>query len=334
MTPAQEAVNEAGAAALGGETTGIIHLLHHASHAALVELLSALANAGYSFTSVTPATHERVVARKDEAADLRDVLGWSLPFRPGLLPPRIDELLRRAGAIEAEGDRLKSRLRVSSIADKLFLHSAFPTSAADSVFFGPDTYRYADLLRAELRALTGVRRIVDIGAGSGAGGIVAAGLLPDARLTLTDVNAAALRLAAANAAHAGVEAELVEGPGLDPVEGAADLVIANPPYIMDEKDRAYRDGGGMHGAQLSFDWARASAARLEPGGTMILYTGVAIIDGRDELRAALERDLPALGCSLRYRELDPDIFGEELEKAPYRQVERIAAVAAVIGKAA
>jgi len=88
----------------------------------------------------------------------------------------------------------------------------------------------------------------------------------------------------------------------------------------------------MHGAQLSFDWAIAAAKRLEPGGHMILYTGVAIIQGQDELRAALDRELPALGCTLRYREIDPDIFGEELEKPPYRDVERIAAVGAVIAK--
>jgi hypothetical protein len=33
---------------------------------------------------------------------------------------------------------------------------------------------------------------------------------------------------------------------------------------------------------------------------------------------------------LRYEEIDPDVFGEELEEEPYRNVERIAAVGAVI----
>jgi hypothetical protein len=153
-------------------------------------------------------------------------------------------------------------------------------------------------------------------------------------LTLTDVNRSALRLAAINAAHAGIEVTLVEGSGLDAVEGEVDLVIANPPYIMDQDERAYRDGGGMHGAQISYDWALAGADRLMPGGHMILYTGVAIVDGRDELRAALERDLPGLGCSMTYRELDPDVFGEELEKPAYRDVERIAAIGAIIKKTA
>ena len=42
-------------------------------------------------------------------------------------------------------------------------------------------------------------------------------------------------------------------------------------------------------------------------------------------------DLAARRMStLRYEELDPDIFGEELETPAYRDVERIALVSAVI----
>jgi methylase of polypeptide subunit release factors len=172
-----------------------------------------------------------------------------------------------------------------------------------------------------------------MGAGSGVGGIVAASLLPGAAITLLDVNRNALLFAAANADDAGVGVELVEGESLADVAGPVDLVIANPPYIMDEAERAYRHGGGMHGARVSLDWALEAAARLAPGGTMLLYTGVAIVGGRDALREALDPALPALGCSFTYEEIDPDVFGEELDQPPYREVERIAAVGVVIGKA-
>jgi hypothetical protein len=103
--------------------------------------------------------------------------------------------------------------------------------------------------------------------------------------------------------------------------------------MADESDRAYRDGGGLHGAGLSLEWALAAARRLEPGGHMLLYTGSAIVEGRDALRETLEAALPALGCTLGYRELDPDVFGEELEQPAYRDVERISAVAALIARA-
>jgi hypothetical protein len=60
---------------------------------------------------------------------------------------------------------------------------------------------------------------------------------------------------------------------------------------------------------------------------MLLYSGAAIVDGRDGLKTALEA-LP--GAAVRYAEIDPDVFGEELDKPPYAGVERIAAVGAVI----
>ena len=303
--------------------------------AALTELLRALEDRAYRFVSVTPATHARVIARRGEAECLRDIFGWSLPFRRATLGEELFALLDRAGAVEEAGEGLlKSAVRVSSLDEHLFLHSAYPTDDPDSVFFGPDTYRFVSMLRAELRDAGPVSRLVDIGTGSGAGGIMAAGMVAGAKPVLLDLNDDALQLAAANARAAGVEAELVHGASLDEVGGEVDLVIANPPYIMDSQDRTYRDGGGMHGAQISLDWTLAAARRVQPGGRVLLYTGVAMVKGHDELRERLEAELPALGCSLRYYELDPDIFGEELDEPAYRDVERIAAVCAAVRKQA
>lgn len=308
-------------------------MLQRSDETHLHSLLSLLDEHGYRFTTVTPATHRRVLARSCEARNARDVFGWSLPFRPGLLPPPLLQALLGADAVEeADAGLLKSRLRVASAFDVLFLHSAFPTEDEDAVFFGPDTYRFLRFMAAELRGTDNVRRLVDFGAGSGAGGILAAAMLPDAQISLCDMNPRALRLAAANARHAGVRAELLEAERLEEVEGPIDLVIANPPFMIDEEERSYRNGGDLHGAGLSLEWALAGCKRLEPGGRMLLYTGVAMVDGRDRLREALERELPALGCTLRYEEIDPDIFGEELDKPAYRDAERIAAVGAVIRK--
>ena len=75
----------------------------------------------------------------------------------------------------------------------LFAHSQYPTLAPDSVFFGPDTYRFAALIS---RVLYGCPSppgaILDLGCGSGVGNIVAArraGGRPF--LALADVNPAA-----------------------------------------------------------------------------------------------------------------------------------------------
>jgi methylase of polypeptide subunit release factors len=302
---------------------------------ALAALLSDLRARSYRFVSPTPATHARVIARPDKqgARTLRDVFGWSLPFEPDLLPREMLASLEQADAVEEHGNMLKSRVRVSSMDGHLFLHSAYPTVDDQSVFLGPDSYRFVAFVQAEL-ASNGVRRLVDVGAGAGVGGLMAAPLVPQARITLLDANPAALRLAAVNAHDAGVSAELVEGCGIEDVPEGPDVVLANPPYMIDSEGRTYRDGGDMHGARVSLDWTLNGARRLAPGGRVLLYTGVAMVEGRDELREALERELPALGCTLRYRELDPDVFGEELEKPAYAGVERIAAIGAVVEKSA
>lgn len=302
---------------------------------ALLELLGHLSVFGYRFVTPTPETHRRVLSRRSDAGagNLRDIFGWSLPFSRGLLQPELFDRLSGVGVLREEAGRYRSRIRVSSIGDRLFLHSAYPTVQRDAVFLGPDSYRFARFVQAEIRQDPEVRHLVDIGAGAGVGAIMAAPDLPGARLTLTDINPLALRLARINATHAGVAIETVECSGLDLVEEAFDLAIANPPFIVDAASRAYRDGGGMHGAALSLGWTLAAARRLAPGGRILLYTGSAIVGGEDPLENALRAALPASDYGLRYEELDPDIFGEQLDEPGYEEVERIAAVGAVVTKA-
>jgi methylase of polypeptide subunit release factors len=155
---------------------------------------------------------------------------------------------------------------------------------------------------------------------------------PAARLILTDVNPLALTLARVNAAFAGLEAQTVTASGLDGVDGPIELAVANPPYIAGGPDQAYADGGDMLGGRLSLDWALAAARKLAPGGRLLLYTGSAIVGGRDALGEALQEGLAQEGCAVRYREIDPDVFGATLRRPAYRDVERIAAVGCVAVK--
>jgi methylase of polypeptide subunit release factors len=302
-----------------------------AADRALLDLLGLLDRRGYRFVTPTPATHARVLRRPDRrvAVDLSGMLGWSLPFERGSIDEEVERLLAAACAIEQVGAKLRSTLRVSSLHGRLFLHSAYPTIDRNAVFFGPDSYRFADLVAAELRHCPEApARIVDIGTGAGVGAIVAAIACPDADVTGTDVNPDALRLARINAQAAGVAPTLVEGDGIGSCT-EIDVAIANPPYIIDDGDRAYRDGGDMHGGRVSLEMASAAMERLRAGGRLILYTGSAIVGGRDPLKDALADAAQARGCAMAYREIDPDVFGEELEKEAYRAVDRIAVVAAI-----
>ncbi len=302
---------------------------------ALLALLAALDKRGHRFVTPTPDTHGRVLRQpgREQARSLADVFGWSLPFAPDLLDAELMQLMRAADVLEERADgRMAGRVRASTLHGRLFLHSAYPTEAEDAVFLGPDSYRFADFIVAEQPPGEAPLQVVDIGAGAGVGAIVAALRLPRARVSALDLNPAALRMARANAANAGARVEAVESDGLAAAPAELDLVLANPPFICGRTGRTYRDGGEMHGGRVSLDWALAAAPRLAPGGRMLLYTGSAVVDGAHALRAALDAELPALGCTLRWREIDPDIFGEELARPEYAGVDRIAAVGAVIAR--
>jgi methylase of polypeptide subunit release factors len=300
----------------------------------LRDLLLLLRARGYGFVTPTPATHARVVKRPDrrEAITVEDILGWSLPYRPGSCDSALEALLDRAGVFRREGDYCRATIRVSRLHDNLFLHSAYPTDDEHSVFFGPDSYRFADLIRDELQEcpVHDRAKVVDIGTGSGVGGIVASRACRGLQVHLTDVNPVALRLARINARAAGVAAEVHETITLDRIEGPIDVATANPPYIIDGHGRLYRDGGAMRGGQVSLDMAVMAMRRLAPAGRMILYTGSAIVRGHDALKAALLSASHDHGCTMRYREIDPDVFGEELDDPAYRVVDRIALVAVVL----
>lgn len=304
--------------------------------AAHLRLLQTLEARGYDFVTITPESHRRVLARPSmrEARDLRGVFGWSLPFGEEVVGPELFALLREGRLLQETAAGWKAKIRVSRIRGRLFMHSAFPTESDESVFLGPDSTRFADFIVDELGRRGGVSRLVDIGTGAGVGGIIAADVIPDAQVELADINTAALSHARVNAAFAGVAATTIESDGVEAIEPGFDLAISNPPFIFEEGAPAYRRGGAMHGAELSRDWTLAAARKLAPGGRILLYTGSAIVAGRDELRECLERELPALRCTMRWRELDPDIFGEELEKPAYADVDRIAAIGAVVEKAA
>lgn len=298
---------------------------------ALVELGRYLSSAGYQHVAITPLSHAHNNQRSGNgtARDLRDIFGWSRPFRREMVTPFEFDLMQSADILAAHGELWRSRVRWSTLGTLLCAHSAYPTDAAEAVFFGPDTYRFAQVIERHLERHAGtVRRAVDIGCGSGAGALLIGQACPAAEVVAIDINRQALRLTGVNAALAGLENVVPAYSNLlQDVEGDFDLIVANPPYMLDPQQRAYRHGGGRLGAGLSLKIVDAALNRLAPGGTLLLYTGVAMVNGRDPFLQALQQRLSSLPCNWRYRELDPDVFGEELLKPVYSEVERIAAVA-------
>ena len=292
---------------------------------------------GYEFVTVTPATHARVIRRDPtrEARSLEDIFGWNLPFRSEVLPGHALGLLREAGAVEENPGLLRSKVRFATLNDLIFVHSGYPTDKGDAVFFGPDTYRFATLIEHTLQQFdtSNIGTIADIGCGSGAGGIVARYILDGSapQLILSDINPLALRYAAINSALAGLETPILrEGDMYAHVGAPLDLIIANPPYLMDTHGRAYRHGGGSLGAELSRRTVVEGLPRLSANGLLVLYTASAIVHGRDTFLETVREALDHPDIEYEYREIDPDVFGEELENPAYAEVERIAAVSLIV----
>ncbi len=307
---------------------------HSSPGAALLQIARAVQATDYEFTTPTPATYARVNARPgfEQAQTLRDVFGWSRPFQDEVVGSDILGQMQAAGILTQAEDGKRSAIRLSSLNGLLFVHSAYPTTAADAVFFGPDTYRFARAILAHLKQARPVGRAVDIGCGSGAGAILVARAHPDAEVIAVDINASALQLTEVNAVLAGVRISAVNSDLLSSVPGVFDLIVSNPPYLVDPDARAYRHGGGFLGAGLSLAILDGALDRLAAGGTLLLYTGAAIVNGADPFKAVATARLGGSGMTWTYEELDPDVFGEELEGGAYTSADRIAAVLLTITK--
>lgn len=309
-----------------------------ACNQALVALGRELQTAGYRFATVTPASHRRVNSRPENqwATSLEAVFGWNRPFRREDFRRDIVALLEDADELEILEDSLRSKIRFSTLGDQFFVHSSFPTESPDAVFFGPDTYRFARALRQAMAGIDASRpfTIIDIGCGSGAGGLFAARQLmahADIEVILSDINPKALRYTRVNAALNQVpNARVVHSDVFDQINDAGNLIISNPPYLVDAAGRLYRHGGGEFGFELSLRIVEAGIDRLRPGGRLVLYTGTPVIDGIDKFHEALRPLLIARGQSYSYEEIDPDVFGEELENAPYDRADRIAVVLLIV----
>ncbi|QGZ42876.1 methyltransferase [Pseudoduganella flava] len=301
--------------------------------AVLLEVGRALRAANYRFTTVTPATHSRVKARTDHvwARDLCDIFGWSRPFRADALSPELLALMIRAGIAQPHRDGWRSTLRAATLDGELYFHSAYPTNEADAVFFGPDTYRFARALRGELAAIAAagrpVLRAADVGAGAGPGALTVARRFPQAEVLALDINERAMHLCRVNAALAGTANTAVQRSDLlHGAPGEFDLIVSNPPYLLDKSERAYRHGGGELGIGLSLTLVRQALGRLAPGGSLLLYTGVAMVRNDDPFLHRIAPLLDQAGMAWHYEELDPDVFGEELDTPAYAEADRIAAV--------
>lgn len=304
-------------------------------HHVLIQLLSYLKAQHYCFVTITPLSHQRILSRQLlqplHRPSLRDIFGWNLPFQQDALPLDMFEMLKNARLIHAMEEYWVSNVRVASLENELFIHSAFPTMEQEAVFFGPDTYRFIYHLKKYLQAeQPALQRCVELCCGASPAAIALARWFPQITESVAvDINPKALFCSQINAEAAGLpQVYTVNSNLLNDLHGDFDLIVANPPYLMDSEQRQYRHGGNMlDGAGLAFSILEQGIKRLNPNGLLFLYTGIAISDQGNRFLQTLENWIALYPfISWEYEEIDPDVFGEELDQPAYQHIERVAVV--------
>ena len=161
------------------------------------------------------------------------------------------------------------------------------------------------LIGAALEVLKPGDLILDLGTGSGAIILTLLAERPGTSGVATDQSAAALDVARANAVELGVAERVVfvEGDWFEPVAGAFDIIVSNPPYIRDGDiaglapdvrnfDPWAALAGGADGLDAYRRIAEGAPAHLAAGGLILLEIGAGQADGVAAIfgRNGFERD--------------------------------------------
>jgi release factor glutamine methyltransferase len=185
------------------------------------------------------------------------------------------------------GRRLKGEPVARILGSKEFWGLPLQLSAATLVP-RPDTETVVALALQMLRAGRGANRprIADIGTGSGAILLALLSELPDAVGFGTDISAAALRTASANARDLGLarRAAFVACDYASALSGTFDLIVSNPPYVrsaeiadLATEVRDHDPRGALDGGSAGLDAYRAlipqTVRLLAPGGALALEVG-------------------------------------------------------------
>ena len=137
--------------------------------------------------------------------------------------------------------------------------------------------------------------LVDLGTGSGAIALALKSERPGWRITATDRSAAALAVAARNAARLGLDVEFLHGDWTAPLAGRRfDVIVSNPPYVAPDDPCLAGDGlrceprtalaAADAGLADLAAIAAGAAAHLAPGGWLLLEHGA---DQGEAVRALL-----------------------------------------------
>ena len=234
---------------------------------------------------LTDATHQLVMAGIPSARlDSELILAHTLRKNRSYLHAHPEDLMS-AREIEIASARLSLRLDRVPVAyiigHKEFYGQQFYVTTA-TLIPRPESEMLIELLNKVAPRNTSLLpqqlRLVDVGTGSGALGITAKLLYPELDVTLVDISRHALNIAEKNATALDVEVTILQSNLLAGYPFAADIIIANLPYVDPEWERSPETDhepsealfANNHGKALIYELLVQTRDKLVSGGALIL----------------------------------------------------------------
>jgi release factor glutamine methyltransferase len=189
--------------------------------------------------------NDKKISRSRRTAE--ELLGFTLKLKRMDLYMQFDRPL-----LEEELEVFRSLLKraakgepVSYITGEVLFYDCAIKVTPDVLIPRPETEILVDLACKQIKHLS-EKVVWDLCTGSGCIGIAVKKACPDLKVTLSDISAQALSIAAENAKENQVDVKVVQGDLLTPFAGAkADFIFCNPPYVSPgeykELDSSVRD---------------------------------------------------------------------------------------------
>nr|WP_242613988.1 class I SAM-dependent methyltransferase [Actinomadura roseirufa] len=253
------------------------------------ELLGPVAGGALARDEIVPALRATGGGSPIEA--LTRLFWLQVPVDAGAVKEIVDDLVG-AGLVEASGEEVRPLLHVEPLEAVVGDgHVGYAVSDL-KVRPGPDAAVPDDHVvgvggasgsLARLVTHSPVDNFLDVGTGCGVQVVHLATRNPSARITATDVNPRALRLAQMSLALSGVRgAELLEGSLLEPVQGRTfDLIVSNPPFVVapsGDRRFTYRESG-LPGDDFCRRLVSEAPALLNEGGRCQLLANWLHVEG-------------------------------------------------------
>lgn len=226
----------------------------------------------------------RPIANTEAALEARLILAHILSIPAGMLPLRSGEAMSAA-----------QEEQLSEILSRRLKHEPLQYIVGEWDFMGlpfyvrqgaliprPDT----EILAENAIALARERHYstaLDMCCGTGCIGISLA-KLGGLQVTASDISPFCIALTKENAARNGVQLHALTGSYFEPVTGAYDLIVCNPPYIRAsdfgalQQEVRYEPRLALYGGEDGLDAYRILAAQyrkyLREGGAMLLEVGI------------------------------------------------------------